>query len=47
MADDGTVQLSSRLGDFCLDAPVDDCFAAVAVNPSARSDSQRWYRTGS
>ncbi|CAJ1509781.1 RICIN domain-containing protein [[Mycobacterium] holstebronense] len=45
-AADGPVRLSSRLGDFCLDAPSANYFAAVVVNPCGDSDSQRWYLNG-
>ena len=34
------VQLRSRLGDWCLDAP--NANAATMVNPCAGSNSQRW-----
>ncbi|ORA98739.1 hypothetical protein BST33_15840 [Mycolicibacter minnesotensis] len=45
-AADEPVQLTSRLGDFCLDAPSGDYFAAVVINPCADTDSQRWYLNG-
>ncbi|MGV0626224.1 RICIN domain-containing protein [Mycolicibacter minnesotensis] len=45
-AADDTVRLNSRLGDFCLDAPTGDNFAAVVINPCGDSDTQRWYRNG-
>ena len=37
---DGPVQLKSRLGDACLDAP--SLIGAVVINPCNGSDSQRW-----
>lgn len=45
-AADDSVRLTSRLGDFCLDAPSGDYFAAVVINPCADTDSQRWYLNG-
>lgn len=45
-AADGPVQLRSRLGDVCLDAPSGNYFAAVVVNPCNGSDSQRWNLNG-
>ncbi|OBJ30082.1 RICIN domain-containing protein [Mycolicibacter heraklionensis] len=45
-AADGPVGLGSRLGDFCLDAPSANYFAAVVINPCDGSDSQRWYLNG-
>ena len=45
-AADESVQLISRLGDFCLDAPSGDYFAAVVINSCEGSDSQRWYLNG-
>lgn len=45
-AADEPVRLTSRLGDFCLDAPSGDYFAAVVINPCADTDSQRWYLNG-
>ncbi|KLO26988.1 hypothetical protein ABW16_18050 [Mycolicibacter heraklionensis] len=45
-AADGPIGLSSRLGDFCLDAPSGSYFAAVVVNPCDGSDSQRWDLNG-
>ncbi|OBK80329.1 hypothetical protein A5649_12840 [Mycolicibacter heraklionensis] len=45
-AADGPVRLGSRLGDFCLDAPSANYFAAVVINPCDGSDSQRWYLNG-
>ncbi|OBI93072.1 RICIN domain-containing protein [Mycobacterium sp. 1245805.9] len=45
-AADDPVQLRSRLGDFCLDAPSGNFYAAVVINPCNGSDSQRWYLNG-
>nr|WP_277424722.1 RICIN domain-containing protein [Mycobacterium sp. P7213] len=45
-AADGPVGLASRLGDFCLDAPSANYFAAVVVNPCDGSDTQRWFLNG-
>lgn len=45
-AADDPVTLRSRLGDFCLDAPSANYFAAVVINPCEDSDTQRWYRNG-
>jgi Ricin-type beta-trefoil lectin domain len=43
---DGPVQVRSRLGDACLDAPGGNWYAAVVVNPCNGSDSQRWNLNG-
>jgi Ricin-type beta-trefoil lectin domain len=43
---DGPVQLRSRLGDACLDAPSASWFAPVVVNPCNGTDFQRWSITG-
>ena len=45
-AAEGPIRLRSRLGDFCLDAPGGNYYAAVVVNPCNDSDSQRWYLNG-
>jgi hypothetical protein len=39
---DGPVQLRSRLGNFCLDAPNGNIFTAMVINPCDGSESQRW-----
>ncbi|KAA1248503.1 ricin-type beta-trefoil lectin domain protein [Mycobacterium simiae] len=39
---DGPVQLKSRLGDFCLDAPTGSWVSPVVINPCNGSDFQRW-----
>ena len=44
---DGPVQVKSRLtGDFCLDAPTGNWYAAVLINPCNGSDFQRWNING-
>lgn len=43
---DGPVQLRSRLGDVCLDAPSASWFTPVVINPCTGADSQRWNLTG-
>jgi Ricin-type beta-trefoil lectin domain len=43
---DGPVQLRSRLGDVCLDAPSASWFTPVVINPCNGADSQRWNLTG-
>jgi hypothetical protein len=43
---DGPVQVKSRLGDLCLDAPNGSWYAAVVINPCNGSDSQRWTLNG-
>lgn len=42
---DGPVQLRSRLGDVCLDAPSGSWFTPVVINPCNGSDFQRWNLT--
>src|SRR4051812_35413335 len=42
---DGPVQLKSRLGDFCLDAPSGSWFTALVINPCNGTDFQRWNAT--
>jgi hypothetical protein len=42
---DGPVQLKSRLGDFCLDAPSGNYFTPAVINPCNGSDFQRWNLT--
>jgi hypothetical protein len=42
---DGPVQLRSRLGDFCLDAPGGSWVTAVVINPCNGTDFQRWNLT--
>lgn len=42
---DGPVQLKSRLGDVCLDAPSGSWVTAVVINPCNGSDFQRWNLT--
>jgi hypothetical protein len=39
---DGPVQLRSRLGDSCLDAPNGAIFTPMVINPCNGSDTQRW-----
>ena len=43
---DGPVQLSSRLGDVCLDAPSGSWLTAVVINPCNGTDFQRWNLNG-
>ncbi|BCI91603.1 hypothetical protein NIIDMKKI_68090 [Mycobacterium kansasii] len=43
---DGPVQLKSRLGDFCLDAPSGSWFTPVVINPCNGTDFQRWNVNG-
>jgi hypothetical protein len=43
---DGPVQLRSRLGDVCLDAPTGSWLSPVVINPCNGSDFQRWNLTG-
>lgn len=43
---DGPVQLRSRLGDVCLDAPSTSIYTAVVINPCNGSDFQRWNLNG-
>ncbi|KLO26854.1 RICIN domain-containing protein [Mycobacterium haemophilum] len=43
---DGPVQLKSRLGDVCLDAPSGSWFTPLVINPCNGSDFQRWNFTG-
>ena len=42
---DSPVQLRSRLGDVCLDAPSGSWLTAVVINPCNGSDFQRWNLT--
>src|ERR1700742_294033 len=42
----GTVQLKSRLGDACLDAPSWLGDIPVTINPCNGSDSQHWNLNG-
>jgi len=42
---DGPVQLKSRLGDFCLDAPSGNYLTPALINPCNGSDFQRWNLT--
>ncbi|MGB3333916.1 MAG: RICIN domain-containing protein [Mycobacterium sp.] len=42
---DGPIQLRSRLGDVCLDAPGMGIFSPVVINPCNGTDSQRWNLT--
>ena len=42
----GPVQIRSRLGDVCLDAPSGSWVTAVVINPCNGSDFQRWNLTG-
>ncbi|WP_082978751.1 RICIN domain-containing protein [Mycobacterium sp. 1081908.1] len=39
---DGPVQLRSRLGDACLDAPNPGWYTPMVVNPCNGADFQRW-----
>jgi hypothetical protein len=39
---DGPVQLRSRLGDFCLDAPLGNMQVSMVINPCNGTDFQRW-----
>lgn len=42
---DGAVQLKSRLGDVCLDAPTGSWLSPVVINPCNGTDFQRWNLT--
>jgi hypothetical protein len=42
---DGPVQLRSRLGDVCLDAPSGSWLTPVVINPCNMTDFQRWNLT--
>ncbi|WP_082975487.1 RICIN domain-containing protein [Mycobacterium sp. 1245805.9] len=42
---DGPVQLRSRLGDACLDAPDAGWYTPMVVNPCNGTDFQRWNPT--
>jgi hypothetical protein len=42
---DGPFQLTSRLGDFCLDAPSGDIYTDTVINPCNGTDFQRWNLT--
>lgn len=42
---DGPVQLKSRLGDVCLDAPSGSWFSPLVINPCNGTDFQRWNLT--
>jgi hypothetical protein len=42
---DGPVQLQSRLGEFCLDAPTAG-WTALVINPCNGTDFQRWNHNG-
>ncbi|KLO26855.1 RICIN domain-containing protein [Mycobacterium haemophilum] len=42
---DGAVQLKSRLGDVCLDAPTGSWLSPVVINPCNGTDFQRWKLT--
>jgi hypothetical protein len=42
---DGAVQLRSRLGEVCLDAPSGSWVTALVINPCNGSDFQRWNLT--
>lgn len=42
---DGPVQLKSRMGDFCLDAPSGSWFTPIVINPCNGTDFQRWNLT--
>src|SRR5277367_2647881 len=43
---DGPVQLRSRLGDFCLDAPNAGGMGGEVINPCNGTDFQRWNLNG-
>jgi hypothetical protein len=43
---DGPVQLRSRLGDVCLNAPGGSWLTAVVTNPCNGSGFQRWNLAG-
>jgi len=43
---DGPVQVKSRMGDACLDAPDGSWFTAVVVDPCNGTDAQRWNQNG-
>ncbi|WP_439330753.1 ricin-type beta-trefoil lectin domain protein [Mycobacterium scrofulaceum] len=45
-AADGPVQVKSRLGDVCLDAPTGSWYSALLINPCNGSDFQRWNVNG-
>lgn len=42
---DGPIQLKSRMGDFCLDAPSGSWFTPIVINPCNGTDFQRWNLT--
>ncbi len=42
---DGPVQVKSRLGDLCLDAPSAGSWTIVVINPCNGTDFQRWNFT--
>ncbi|OSC40815.1 RICIN domain-containing protein [Mycobacterium decipiens] len=42
---DGPVQVKSRLGDVCLDAPTGSWVSPVVINPCNGTDFQRWNLT--
>lgn len=44
---DGPIQLKSRLGDYCLDAPGGNIYTPPVTNPCNGTDFQRWNVTGS
>jgi hypothetical protein len=43
---DGPLQLRSRFGDVCLDAPSGGWYAPVVINPCNGTDFQRWNLNG-
>ncbi|KZS66646.1 RICIN domain-containing protein [Mycobacterium ostraviense] len=43
---DGPVQLKSRLGDVCLDAPSGSWVSPVVINPCNGTGFQRWNLNG-
>ncbi|WP_205878307.1 Rv1419 family lectin [Mycobacterium camsae] len=43
---DGPVQLKSRMGDYCLDAPSGSDWSPIVINPCNGTDFQRWTLTG-
>ncbi|VBA34265.1 hypothetical protein LAUMK13_00455 [Mycobacterium innocens] len=43
---DGPVELKSRLGDVCLDAPSGSWVSPVVINPCNGTDFQRWNLNG-
>jgi hypothetical protein len=43
---DGPLQVRSRIGDACLDAPAANWLTPAVINPCNGTDFQRWNLTG-